>query len=76
MKPVQLDSLDLNNIHGIVFKLDPKEKCLVLYEFAEGLMSLFESSTVDNDFVNNFASFVINFVTYVKKNNLINMIRL
>jgi len=76
MKPVQLDSLDLNNIHGIVFKLDPKEKCLVPYEFAEGPMSGSESGTVDNDFVNNLASFVNSFVNYVEKNNLTNMIGL
>jgi hypothetical protein len=76
MKPVQLDSLDLNNIHGIVFKFDPQEKCLVPYEFAEGPMSVSESGTVDNDFVDNLASFVDNFVNYVEKNNLSNMIGL
>ncbi|KAG4439231.1 hypothetical protein IFR05_005269 [Cadophora sp. M221] len=53
MKPVQLDSLDLNNIHEIVFKLDPKEKCLVPYEFAEGSMAVSETGTIDNDFVDN-----------------------
>jgi hypothetical protein len=76
MKPVQLDSLDLNNIHGIVFKLDPKEKCLVPYEFAEGPLSVSESGTVDNDFVNSLANFVNSFVNYVEKNNLTNMIGL
>ncbi|KAJ2901646.1 hypothetical protein MKZ38_001605 [Zalerion maritima] len=53
MKPVQLDSLDLNNIHGIVFKLDPKEKCLVPYEFAEGPMSVSESGTVEKNNLTN-----------------------
>lgn len=69
MKPVQLDSLDLNNIHGIAFKLDPKEKCLLPYEFAEGPMSVFQSGTIVNNFVDNF-------VNYVEKNNLTNMIGL
>ncbi|KAH8792179.1 hypothetical protein F5882DRAFT_376738 [Hyaloscypha sp. PMI_1271] len=76
MKPVQLNSLDLNNIHGIVFKLDPKEKCLVPYEFAEGPMFVSESGLVDNDFVNNLNNFVNNFVNYVEKNNLTNIIGL
>jgi len=37
-------------------------------------MSVSESGTVDNDFVDNLASFVTNFVNYVEKNNLTNMI--
>ena len=76
MKLIQLDSLDLNNIHGIIFKLNPKEKCLVPYEFAKGLMSVSESGIINNDFVNNFTSFVNDFINYVKKNNLTNIIRL
>lgn len=49
---------------------------MVPYEFAEGPMSVSESGTVDNDFVDNLASFVNNFVNYVEKNNLTNMIGL
>ncbi|KAF4624527.1 hypothetical protein G7Y89_g13643 [Cudoniella acicularis] len=73
---LELDSLDLNNIYGIVFKFDPKEKCLVPYEFAEGLMFVSESGLVDNDFVDNLNNFINNFVNYVEKNNLTNIIRL
>lgn len=76
MKPVQLDSLDLNNIHGIVFKFDPKEKCLVPYEFAEGPMLVSEEGLVNNDFVDNLNSFVKDFVNYVEKNNLTDIIGL
>lgn len=76
MKLVQFDSLDLNNIHGIVFKLYPKKKWLVPYEFAEGPMLVFESRTVDNNLVDNLASFVNDFVNYVEKNKLANMIGL
>jgi hypothetical protein len=76
IKPVQLYSLNLNNIHGIVFKLDPKEKCLVPYEFTEGPISVSESSTVDNDFVDNLASFINIFINYIEKNNLTNIIGL
>ena len=76
MKLIQLNSLDLNNIHGIVFKFDPKEKCLVPYEFAEGLIFVSESSLVDNDFIDNLNNFINNFVNYVEKNNLTNIIRL
>jgi hypothetical protein len=75
MKPVQLNSLDLNNIHRIVFKLDPKEKCLVSYKFAKRPVPVSKSSIVDNDFVDNLASFINNFVNYIKK-NLTNMIGL
>lgn len=70
MKPVQFDSLDLNNIYGIVFKLDPMEKCLIPYEFAEGPLPIFESSAVDNNFVNDLDSFINDFVNYVEENKL------
>jgi hypothetical protein len=66
----------LNNIHKIVFKFDFKEKCLVLYKFAEGLIFVSESSLVDNDFVDNLNNFINNFVNYVEKNNLTNIIKL
>jgi hypothetical protein len=39
-------------------------------------MSISKSSIVDNDFINNLASFINNFINYVKKNNLTNIIRL
>ncbi|KAH8751183.1 hypothetical protein BGZ57DRAFT_775088, partial [Hyaloscypha finlandica] len=71
-----LDSLNLNNIYRIIFKLDPKEKCLVPYEFAKGLLSISESSIVDNNFVNSLTSFVNSFINYIEKNNLTNIIRL
>jgi hypothetical protein len=49
---------------------------LVPYEFTKGLISVSESGTVNNDFINNLASFINNFINYVEKNNLANIIRL
>lgn len=75
MKPVQFSSLDPNNIHGVAFKLYPKKKCLLPYEFAEGRMPVSESGTVDN-FFDNLPSFVNDFFNYVEKNELADMIGL
>ena len=76
IKLIQLNSLKLNNIYKIIFKLNPKEKCLVPYEFAEGLIFVSESSTIDNDFINNLTSFINYFINYLEKNNVTNIIRL
>lgn len=76
MKPVLLDSLDLNNIHGIFFKFDSKEKCLVPYEFARGPIFVSKRGLGDNDFVDNLNNFINEFSTYVETNNLANTIGL
>ena len=76
IKLIQLNSLNLNNIHRIIFKLNSKEKYLVPYEFTKGLLSISESSIIDNNFVNSLTSFVNSFINYIEKNNLTNIIRL
>ncbi|EFY91461.1 hypothetical protein J3458_005691 [Metarhizium acridum] len=69
MKPAQFDSLDSNNVHGIVFKLNTEGNCLVPFEFAEGPIPVSKDDNTHADFVNDF-------VDYVKSNNLSNVIGL
>ncbi|CAI6049274.1 unnamed protein product [Clonostachys chloroleuca] len=63
MRPIQLDSLDLRNVHGIVFKLNTDENCLAPFEFAEGPVPLSKDD-------NTLANFINVFVNYVKRHNL------
>lgn len=76
IKPIQLDFLDLNNIYRIIFKLNSKKKYLVSYKFTKGLISIFENSIINNNFVNNLTSFINSFINYIEKNNLTNIIGL
>ena len=58
MKPVQLNSPGLNNIHTIVFKLDSKRKCFTPHEFAEGPIYVSKSGLVENDVIDDSDNFI------------------
>jgi len=69
VKPIAVDSLDLNKIHGVVFKFVAEEYRLVPYEFGEGPSPVSLSDVVDNNCIKEF-------VHYITKNNLIDVIAL
>src|ERR1700722_12571612 len=69
IKPIPMDSLDLNNIHGVVFKFVAGEHRLVPYEFGEGPSPVSMSDVVNNNCIEEFAY-------YITKNNLVNVIAL
>ncbi|KAJ4308366.1 hypothetical protein N0V84_012141 [Fusarium piperis] len=68
VRPTSINSLDLGNIHGVVFKFDPEENILVPYEFARGPSPVSMSSVVDDC--------VKAILGYVARNGLANMIAL
>jgi hypothetical protein len=68
IKPIPIDSLDLNNMHGVVFKFVAGEHRFVPYEFGEG-----PSPVSMSDVVNKC---IEKFVDYITKNNLVDVIAL
>lgn len=67
-KATAIDSVDLTNIHGVVFKFVPAHGRLVPYEFGRG-PSPISSGDVDDEFV-------LDFTRYLAKNNLTNIFAL
>ncbi|RSL83550.1 hypothetical protein CDV31_016820 [Fusarium ambrosium] len=57
-KATSIDSLDLQGIHGVVFKFIPKQNRLVPFEFAEG-PSPISASDVNDKFVQEFTGYLI-----------------
>lgn len=62
-KAATIDSLDLTNIHGVVFKFVPDRNRFVPFEFCQGASPI-SARDVDNQFVQDFAS-------YLTKNHLV-----
>jgi hypothetical protein len=48
VKPVPIDSLNLNQIHGVIFKFTPESNILVPYEFAMGPSPISTNNIVDD----------------------------
>ncbi|KAF2175645.1 hypothetical protein K469DRAFT_609952 [Zopfia rhizophila CBS 207.26] len=67
-KATSIDSLDLCNIHGVIFKFVSEQNRLVPFEFGEG-PSPVSASDVNDKFVQEFTG-------YLTKNNLTNMFAL
>ena len=61
-KATSIDSLNLRNVHGVMFKFCSKPNQLILFEFSDG-----QSSVSANDVNENF---VKAFTNYLNKNNL------
>jgi hypothetical protein len=65
-KATSIDSLDLSNIHPVVFKFFPEKNRYVAFEFGEG-PSPVSASDVDDKFIQEFTG-------YLTKNNLTEML--
>lgn len=57
-KATSIDSLDLRDIHGVVFKFTPEQNRLVPFEFAEGLSPI-STNDVYDEFVREFLDYLI-----------------
>ncbi|EGC47475.1 predicted protein [Histoplasma capsulatum var. duboisii H88] len=69
VRPISIDSLNLNNIHGVAFKVVPGENRLVPYEFGEGISPVCKSDVADNGCVKDF-------ISYTTKHDLVDAISL
>jgi hypothetical protein len=67
-KPTLIDSLDLGNVHGIIFKFDPEQAQLLPMEFGHGPPPI-TVADVPTEFVSEFAA-------YLAKNSLANVFAL
>lgn len=57
-KATPIDSLDLSNIHGVVFKFVPEQNRLIPFEFSEG-QSPVSVGDVDDKFIKEFTDYLI-----------------
>ncbi|KAG5813599.1 hypothetical protein H9Q74_012625 [Fusarium xylarioides] len=58
IRPVSIDSLDLSEIHGAIFKFIPGENILVPYEFARGPSPVLMSDVVNNDCIKDVLGYI------------------
>ncbi|KAH7115586.1 hypothetical protein EDB81DRAFT_919356 [Dactylonectria macrodidyma] len=58
IRPVSIDSLDLSEIHGVVFKFVLGENILVPYEFARGPSPVSMSDVVNNNCVKDILGYI------------------
>lgn len=68
IKPTPIDSLDLNNIHGVIFRFVTGEHRLVSYNFGEGPSPVSLNDVVDNHCIDEFVDYI--------KYNLVDIIAL